>query len=35
VACIISTAQQANPNVSGQKDPWRAQEITAFIGVKI
>ena len=25
-ACIISTAQQANPKVSGHKDPARAQE---------
>jgi len=35
VACIISTAQQANPNVSGQKEPCRAQEITALTGVNI
>ena len=25
-ACIISTAQQANPKVRGHKDPARAQE---------
>jgi len=33
VACIISTAQHAKPNVSGQKDPCLAQETTAFAGV--
>lgn len=33
VACIISTAQQANPKVRGQNEPWRAQDITEFIGV--
>lgn len=26
-ACIISTAQQAKPNVNGQKEPARAQDI--------
>lgn len=26
-------AQQANPNVNGQNDPWRAQEITDLAGV--
>jgi len=26
-ACIISTAQQANPKVKGQRDPDRAQAI--------
>lgn len=26
-ACIISTAQQANPKVNGHKDPARAQAI--------
>ena len=35
VACIISTAQHANPNVIGQKEPCLAQETTAFIGVNI
>lgn len=25
VACIISTAQQANPKVKGHKDPFRTQ----------
>lgn len=33
VACIISTAQHASPNVSGQNDPCRAQETTEFRGV--
>jgi len=27
-ACIISTAQHANPNVRGHRDPARAQDIT-------
>jgi len=27
-ACIISTAQQANPKVSGHKEPALAQDIT-------
>jgi hypothetical protein len=27
-ACIISTAQQASPNVKGHKEPARAQAIT-------
>lgn len=30
VACIISTAQQANPKVRGQIDPLRDQLITSF-----
>ena len=29
VACIISTAQQASPNVNGQSDPFRTQ-LTTF-----
>jgi hypothetical protein len=33
VACIISTAQQANPNVIGQNEPCLAHETTAFTGV--
>jgi hypothetical protein len=33
VACIISTAQQANPNVNGQKEPCLAQETTVFTGL--
>ena len=33
VACIISRAQHANPNVNGQNDPCLAQETTAFAGV--
>jgi hypothetical protein len=35
VACIISTAQQANPKVKGQKDPCLAQEIIEFNGETI
>jgi hypothetical protein len=35
VACIISIAQHAKPNVNGQKEPCLAQETTAFTGVKI
>jgi hypothetical protein len=27
-ACIISTAQQASPNVSGHKEPALAQDMT-------
>ena len=34
-ACIISTAQQASPNVRGQRDPARAQEITEVNFVEI
>jgi hypothetical protein len=34
-ACIISTAQQANPKVSGQRDPERAQAITEINFVEI
>jgi hypothetical protein len=30
VACIISTAQQAKPNVNGQKEPCLAHEKTKF-----
>jgi hypothetical protein len=30
VACIISTAQQANPKVKGHKDPALAQETKEF-----
>jgi len=33
VACIISTAQQASPNVKGQNEPCLAQETTALAGV--
>jgi hypothetical protein len=33
VACIISTAQQANPKVIGQKEPCLAHETTEFTGV--
>ena len=33
VECIISTAQQAKPNVNGQNEPCLAQETTAFAGV--
>jgi hypothetical protein len=32
VACIISTAQHAKPNVIGQNDPCLAQDTTAFTG---
>jgi len=34
-ACIISTAQQANPNVNGQSDPDRAQAIIEINLVEI
>jgi len=34
-ACIISTAQQARPKVSGQSDPARAQDITEINLVEI
>jgi len=33
ILCIISTAQQAKPNVNGQKEPCLAQETTALAGV--
>ena len=33
--CIISTAQQANPNVKGQREPERAQAITDISLVEI
>jgi hypothetical protein len=33
VLCIISTAQQASPNVNGHNEPCLAQETTAFAGV--
>jgi len=33
VACIISTAQQAKPNVSGQNEPCLAQETNVLTGV--
>jgi len=33
VECIISTAQQANPKVSGQKEPCLAQDTIEFTGV--
>jgi hypothetical protein len=33
VECIISTAQQAKPNVKGQKEPCLAQETKDFAGV--
>jgi len=32
VACIISTAQHAKPNVMGQKEPCLAQDTTALAG---
>ena len=35
VACIISTAQHAKPNVSGQKEPCLAHEIKELAGVTI
>lgn len=34
-ACIISTAQQAKPKVSGHSDPARAQDITEINLVEI
>lgn len=34
-ACIISTAQQASPNVNGQKEPERAQAIIDISLVEI
>ena len=34
-ACIISTAQQASPNVSGHKEPALAQEMTESSLVEI
>ncbi len=33
VACIISTAQHANPNVKGQKEPLRTQLIKDKPGI--
>jgi hypothetical protein len=33
VACIISTAQHANPKVNGQKEPCLAHETTELTGV--
>jgi hypothetical protein len=34
-ACIISTAQQASPNVKGQRDPARAHAIIEINFVEI
>jgi hypothetical protein len=34
-ACIISTAQQANPKVKGQRDPERAHAIMDINFVEI
>lgn len=34
-ACIISTAQQASPNVKGQRDPARAHAIIEISFVEI
>jgi hypothetical protein len=34
-ACIISTAQQANPKVKGHKEPERAQAIIEINFVEI